>query len=112
MGIRHIEFIELKNKLAWGLRPCIVYGFRDTHAALFHRWVDESRLNSNKIINHDPRIDDHLKTYALVEICETGAVWYCKPQDLVFVDNESFLEWRKKEINQIKELIQKFGGTE
>lgn len=112
MGTRHIELIELKNKLEWGLRPCIVYGFRDTHAALFHRWVDESRLNSNKIINYDHRIDDHLKTYALVEICETGTVWYCKPQDLVFVDNESFLKRRKKEINQIKELIQKFGGTE
>lgn len=112
MGICHIKSIELKNKLAWGLRPCIIYDSVVTYTALFHRWVDESRLNSNKIINYDPRIDDHLKTYALVEICETGAVWYCKPQDLVFVDNESFLEWRKKEINQIKELIQKFGGTE
>ena len=102
-----------KEHLKLGLRPCLVYDSRQgRHVALFHRWVDESRLNSNKIINYDPRIDDHLKTYALVEICETGAVRYCKPQDLVFVDNESFLKRRKKEINQIKELIQKFGGTE
>lgn len=112
MGIRHIEFIELKNKLAWGLRPCIVYDSVVPYTTLFHRWVDESRLNSNNIINYDPRIDDHLKTYALVEICETGAVRYCKPENLVFVDMESFLERRKKESNQIKELIQKFGGTE
>ena len=101
-----------KEHLKLGLRPCLIYDSKGSYVSLFHRWVDESRLNSNKIINYDPRIDDHLKTYALVEICETGAVRYCKPQDLVFVDNESFLKRRKKEINQIKELIQKFGGTE
>lgn len=104
------ELIDLQEKLKWGLRPCIVYDSRASHVALFHRWVDESRLNSTRIINHDGRIDDHLKTYALVEICETGAVRYCKPQDMVFISEEFFVKCYNDEIKRTIEFMKEIRG--
>lgn len=101
-----------KEHLKLGLRPCLVYDSRQgRHVALFHRWVDESKMNSNKAINYNSQIDDHLKTYALVEICETGTVWYCKPQDIIFIGDASFLKYRNEEIENLKEFY-KYGGNE
>lgn len=109
---RKRETMKPEDQLKLGLRPCVVYdGRTGRHTALFHRWVDAEYEPETRVLGRHSMEDNSILTYALVEICETGAVWYCMPKDMFFIDSDLFLKYRYEEIEKRKEFYKKVGGN-
>lgn len=85
-------------------RPCYVYMKNDIARAMFHRWVDNPKIEDNSL---DPKWwGGGCEIYGLVEF-ENGVVSKINPEYLTFADGGDFSETFFIPPERLNELVQK-----